>query len=54
MLQGSSYRIIDVENLGQPAMIVRTSGPKLLLLDTALSCDERIKILSRFLPPAVA
>jgi hypothetical protein len=48
------YVVIDVENLGQPAMIVRTSGPKLLLLDTALSCDERIKILARLLPPEVA
>lgn len=48
------YTVIDVENLGQPAMIVRTSGPRLLLLDTGLTCDERITILTRLLPPTAA
>jgi hypothetical protein len=57
MHQGSNHpgiTIIDVENLGQPALVVHTSGPKLLLLDAALTCEERIQIMGRFLPPAAA
>jgi hypothetical protein len=46
--------IIDVEDLGQPAMIVTTTGPKLLLLDTGLTCDQRIRILADLLPGAAA
>jgi hypothetical protein len=42
--------VIDVEDLGQPAMTVETPGPKLLLLDTGLTCEQRIGILKRFLP----
>lgn len=42
--------VIDVENLGQPALVVNTSGPKLLLLDTALTHEQRVQIMSRFLP----
>lgn len=48
------FTVIDVEGLGQPAMIVRTTGPLLLLLDTGLTRDQRIKILADLLPPAVA
>lgn len=46
MLEGIEFRIIDVENLGQPALVVNTSGPKLLLLDTALSYKERVEIMN--------
>jgi hypothetical protein len=38
--------VIDVPGLGRPAQIVKTSKPRLLLLDTALSDDERIRIMS--------
>jgi hypothetical protein len=47
----STLRVIDVEELGQPAMIVRTGGPKLLLLDTGLTCEQRIGILKKFFDP---
>lgn len=50
----SGVTVIDVENLGQPAMIVRTTGPKLLLLDAGLTCEQRIKILARLFPSAAA
>lgn len=42
--------VIDVERLGQPALVVNTSGPKLLLLDTGLTHEQRVEIMSRFLP----
>ena len=48
------YTIIDVENLGCPSMIVRTTGRPLLLLDTGLTCEDRIKILARILPSTAA
>lgn len=54
MDQGSKYRIIDVENLGRAALIVNTSDTKLLLLDKDLTCEERMQIMTRLLPPAVA
>jgi hypothetical protein len=44
-------RVIDVEELGQPALVVNTSGPKLLLLDAGLTCEQRINILKRFFNP---
>lgn len=40
------YTIIDVENLGQPALVVNTSGPKLLLLDAGLAPAHRIDIMN--------
>lgn len=46
MLQGDGFRVIDVEGLGQPALVVNTLGPRLLLLDAALSHDERMQIMS--------
>lgn len=47
----SPVQVVDVEDLGQPAMIVRKSpGPELLLLDTGLTHDQRIRILQGFFP----
>ncbi|MCW2789510.1 MAG: hypothetical protein JWP56_1813 [Aeromicrobium sp.] len=47
----AGFRVIDVPELGRPAQIVNTSGPRLLLLDTALSDDERIRIMSTLIDP---
>jgi hypothetical protein len=44
-------RVMDVEALGQPALIVNTAGPRLLLLDAELTPAERISILGRFSEP---
>jgi hypothetical protein len=50
----TALRAIDVEDLGMPSMIVRTGSmvtgqPDLLLLDAALTDDQRTTILSRLL-----
>jgi hypothetical protein len=42
----AAFQVVDVDELGKPARIVNTSGPRLLLLDTSLSDDERIRIMS--------
>jgi hypothetical protein len=47
----SKFRIIDVSGLGMPALVVNTTGPKLLLLDGDLPHDDRVKILARFFQP---
>lgn len=38
--------VIEVENLGQNAIVVNTSGPRLLLLDAALTHEQRIEIMN--------
>lgn len=43
---GSKFRIIDVDDLGQPALVVNATGVRVLLLDSALTCEERTEILS--------
>lgn len=45
-------RVLDVEKLGYPAAVVTIDGERMLLLDTALGCDERIDVLSRVMAPA--
>lgn len=47
-------KVIDVDDLGMPSMIVRTAtaiagGVDLLLLDAALTVDQRTTILTRLL-----
>jgi hypothetical protein len=49
MLQGSKFRIIDVSELGQPALIINAPSIRLLLLDDALDHDERTAILADFM-----
>jgi hypothetical protein len=52
MFQGSNHpgvTVIIVERLGRPAQIVNTSGPRLLLLDSELTCEERIRIMATLL-----
>lgn len=44
--RNDGYIIIDVENLGQEAIVVSTSGAPLLLLDKGLTCDRRMEILN--------
>ncbi|MET1083597.1 MAG: hypothetical protein ABWY12_11185 [Burkholderiales bacterium] len=46
MLQGSKFRIIEVEKLGRRGLVIDVNGGTLLLLDANLTCDERIEILS--------
>lgn len=41
-----SFIVIDVENLGEEAMVVATSGPRLLLLDTGLTPERRIQLMT--------
>lgn len=48
------FTVIIVERLGRPAQIVNTSGPRLLLLDADLSCEERIAIMATLLDPSAA
>ena len=45
-----SLRIVDIDDLGMPALIVNTSDAKFLLLDQDVEHDERISILQRFFP----
>jgi hypothetical protein len=47
----AAMRVVEVEALGQPALIVNTEGPRLLLLDAELTSEERISILERFFEP---
>lgn len=49
MLQGSKFRVLDVSELGQPALIINAPSIRLLLLDDALDCDERTAILADFM-----
>ena len=46
----NAVRVIDVDELGQPGLVVNTSTAKFLLLDTALTDEDRVDILLRFFP----
>ena len=45
----SAVLVRDVEDLGRPAMLVKTTTEPILLLDTSLTHDQRMKILGRFI-----
>jgi hypothetical protein len=47
MHQGT--RVVDVHDLGRPALVLDAPSIHLLLLDSALTCDERTDIISRFM-----
>jgi hypothetical protein len=51
MFKGSKFRIIDVEGLGDEAVIVRRHPIGLLLIDASMSCEDRIDILEQAMEP---
>jgi len=44
---GSGVKVIEVENLGRDALLVTCKPPYLLLLDSALTAEERIDAMGR-------
>lgn len=46
--------VLICENLGKPALLIRTTGAPMLLLSADLTCEERIKIMNRLLDPDAA
>lgn len=54
MRESNGMTVIVCENLGRPALLVKTSDKPLLLLDDGLTCEERIEIMSRFVDPDAA
>jgi hypothetical protein len=44
----AGFQVIDVDQLGRPAQIVNTSGPR-LPLDNALDHEERMRIMTSLL-----
>lgn len=46
--------VLICENLGQPALLIRTSGAPILLMDAGLSCEDRIDVMNQLLDPDAA
>ena len=49
MSEELQVRVADVVDLGMPSVIVDTESLTLLLLDSSLSCEERMEILTDFM-----
>lgn len=46
--------VLICENLGRPALLLKTTDAPILLLDAGLTCEDRIKIMNRLIDPGAA
>lgn len=50
----NGMKVLVCENLGRPALLVKTTAEPILLLDAGLTCEQRIKVMSRLMRQGAA